>query len=67
MGQDPMKARPNFGWKLWLAIHLNAWLVRLRILPTADAISRWPAAKRKAIKPASWMTYAPPASVQEVA
>ena len=59
-----MKARPNFGWKLWLAIRLNAWLVRLRIMPTADAVSRWPAAKRKALKPASWMTYAPPASVQ---
>jgi hypothetical protein len=44
-----MTTRPNFGWKLWLAIRLNAWLVRLRIMPSADAVSRWPAARRKAI------------------
>ena len=59
-----MTTRPNFGWKLWLAIHLNAWLVRLRIIPNAEAVARSPAARRKAIKPASWMTYTLPASVQ---
>jgi acetyl esterase len=59
-----MATRPNFGWKLWLAIRLNAWLVRLRIMPTADAVARWPAARRKKIKPASWMTYPSPPAVQ---
>jgi acetyl esterase len=59
-----MTARPNFGWKLWLLIRLNAWLVRLRILPNAATVSRWPAARRKQLKPASWMTYPPPTAVQ---
>ena len=59
-----MTARPNFGWKLWLVIYLNAWLVRLRMLPNTVALARWPAAKRKKMKPAAWMTYPPPASVQ---
>jgi acetyl esterase len=61
---DSMKARPNFGWKLRLLLLVHSWLLRLRILPTADVYSRWPIARRKAMKPASWMTYAPPASVQ---
>src|SRR6187551_2780267 len=64
MGQVSLTTRPNFGWRLRMPLHLNAWLVRLRIMPTADSVSRWPAARRKASKPASWMTYATPASVQ---
>jgi acetyl esterase len=59
-----MTTRPDFGWQLRLVIRLNAWLVRLRILPDARAVARWPAAKRKKLKPAPWMTYPPPASVQ---
>lgn len=38
--------------------------MRLRLLPTADVYSRWPLAKRRAMKPAPWMTYPPPASVK---
>ncbi|HXW09742.1 MAG TPA: alpha/beta hydrolase [Steroidobacteraceae bacterium] len=57
-------ARPNFGWKLRLVIAVQTWLVRLRIMPDADAYARWPVERRKALKPAPWMTYPPPASVQ---
>jgi len=61
---ESMTVRANFGWKLRLLIFLNDWLVRLRVMPTVATYSRWPVARRKAMKPASWMTYAPPASVQ---
>ena len=59
-----MATRPNFGWKLWLVVYLNAWLLRLGLLPSAKTIDQWPVIKRKAIKPAAWMTYPPPASVE---
>jgi acetyl esterase len=57
-------SRPNFSWKLRLAIRLHALLVRLGVIPTTDAVARWPVAKRKAMRPAPWMTYAAPATVQ---
>ena len=61
---DSVKVRPNFGWKLRLLLRVQSWLLRLRILPTADTYARWPVARRKAMKPAAWMTYPPPPSVQ---
>lgn len=55
--------RPKFGWKLRLLMVLQEWLLHLRILPTVETYCRWPIAKRKAMKPAPWMTYPAPASV----
>lgn len=43
---------------------LQPWLVRLRVMPTVDAYCRWPISRRKAMKPAPWMTYPAPASVK---
>ncbi len=59
-----MKVAPRFGWKLRLTLRLFDWLTRAGIMPTAEAMVRWPVARRKAIKPAGWMTYPPPATVQ---
>jgi acetyl esterase len=61
---ESTQTQPRFGWKLRLLLLVQSWLLRLRILPNADTYSRWPVARRKAMKPASWMTFPPPASVQ---
>jgi len=61
---ESVKVRPNFGWKLRLLLRVQSWLQRLRVLPTADTYAQWPVARRKALKPAAWMTYPPPSSVQ---
>jgi acetyl esterase len=59
-----MTTKPKFGWKLRLLLSLQPWLVRLRLVPTVDAYCRWPVDKRKAMKPAPWMTYPTPTSVE---
>ncbi|HSW14455.1 MAG TPA: alpha/beta hydrolase [Solimonas sp.] len=59
-----MKTRPNFTWKLRWALRLMSLLARLGVLPTPEAVARWPAARRKALKSFGWMTYPSPTSVQ---
>jgi acetyl esterase len=59
-----MMKPPKFSWKLRLALGLMPWLTRLRIMPSHESVARWPQARRKALKPAAWMTFASPAPVQ---
>lgn len=59
-----MTLKPPFGWKLRLIFGLSEWLTRAGLMPSADAMTRWPVARRKAIKPAGWMTYPPPPTVR---
>lgn len=54
------------GWRVTAAVRLTGGLGRLGILPTARTIHRLPVAKRKATKPAWWMTGPLPAGVHTV-
>ncbi|MES2488258.1 MAG: alpha/beta hydrolase [Pseudomonadota bacterium] len=59
-----MKFPKGYGWKLRLAFRIAIWMRRLGLYPRHDVVATWPAAKRKAIKPASWATYPNPPSMQ---
>ena len=59
-----MMKPPNFSWKLRWMLRAMPLLTALRIMPSHESVARWPAARRKALKPAGWMTYPSPAAVQ---
>ncbi|PTU31841.1 alpha/beta hydrolase [Stenotrophobium rhamnosiphilum] len=59
-----MSLPSGYGWKLRLAFNAAILMRKLGLYPNYDAVAKWPAAKRKALKPANWATFPPPASVK---
>src|SRR5882762_4046793 len=48
---------PRFGLRLRMLFALARWLARVGLYPSVDKLRRLPPERRKAIKPAAWMTY----------
>ncbi|HVT36448.1 MAG TPA: alpha/beta hydrolase [Nevskiaceae bacterium] len=56
--------KPPSSWRWRLLIRVSNGLRKLGLFPAYDTMVKWPVARRKAIAPAPWMTYPPPASVR---
>lgn len=59
-----MSLPSGYGWKLRLLFSTMILAKKIGLYPSFAAVAKWPAAKRKAMKPASWTTFPNPASVK---